>query len=60
MRESVEERWQENRVLAALPERDRSRFIPQLEILTLYARETVHETGEELNFVYFPLDASSF
>ena len=56
MRESVEERWQENRLLAALPERDRSRLIPQLEILTLFARETVHETGEELNFVYFPLD----
>lgn len=56
MRESVEERWQENRLLAALSERDRSRLIPQLEILTLFARETVYETGEELNFVYFPLD----
>ena len=56
VRESVEERWQENRLLAALPERDRSRLIAQLEILTLFARETVHENGEELNFVYFPLD----
>ena len=56
MRESVEERWQENRLLTALPERDRSRLIAQLEILTLFARETVHENGEELNFVYFPLD----
>lgn len=56
MRESVEERWQENRLLSTLPERERARLIPQLEILTLFARETVHETGEELNFVYFPLD----
>jgi CRP-like cAMP-binding protein len=56
VRESVEERWQENRLLAALPERDRARLIPQLEMLTLFAKETVHETGEELNFVYFPLD----
>lgn len=56
VRESVEERCQENRLLAVLPERDRSRLIPQLEILTLFAREPVHETGEELNFVYFPLD----
>jgi CRP-like cAMP-binding protein len=56
VRESVEERWQENRLLAALPERDRARLIPQLEILTLFAKETIHETGEELNFVYFPLD----
>src|SRR5215216_2414124 len=56
VREDVEKRWQENRLLAALPERDRSRLIAQLEILTLFAKETVHETGEELNFVYFPLD----
>jgi CRP-like cAMP-binding protein len=56
VRESVEERWHENRLLAALPERDRARLIPQLEILTLFAKKTVFETGEELNFVYFPLD----
>jgi CRP-like cAMP-binding protein len=56
VRESVEKRWQENRLLAALPERDRSRLIPQLEILTLFAKETVLENGEELRFVYFPLD----
>jgi CRP-like cAMP-binding protein len=54
--ESVEERWQENRLLAALPERERARLIPQLEILTLFAKETVYEPGEEMNYVYFPLD----
>src|SRR5205085_9337972 len=51
-----EKRWQENRLLAALPDRDRARLLPQLEILTLFARESVHETAEEMNFVYFPLD----
>src|SRR5829696_8261802 len=56
VRESDEMRWQENRLLAALPERDRSRLIPQLEILTLFAKEVVHESGEEINYVYFPLD----
>jgi CRP-like cAMP-binding protein len=56
VRESDENRWQENRLLASLPERDRSRLIPQLEILTLFAKETVHESGEEMNYVYFPLD----
>jgi CRP-like cAMP-binding protein len=56
VRESSETRWQENRLLAALPERDRSRLIPQLEILTLFARETVYESAEEMNYVYFPLD----
>ena len=56
MRDDNEMRWQENRLLVSLPERDRSRLIPQLEILTLFAKETVHETGQEMNYVYFPLD----
>ena len=56
MRESSEKRWQENRVLASLPERDRDRLIPQLEILTLFAKETVYESAEEMNYVFFPLD----
>ena len=56
MREDVEKRWQENRLLAALPARDQLRLIPQLEILTLFAKEAVQEAGEELTFVYFPLD----
>jgi CRP-like cAMP-binding protein len=56
VREGVEKRWQENRLLAALPERDRSRLMPELEILTLFAREAVHQAGEELHFVYFPVD----
>jgi len=56
VRESGETRWQENRLLAALPERERARLIPQLEILTLFAKETIYETGEEMNYVYFPLD----
>jgi CRP-like cAMP-binding protein len=54
--ETSEHRWQENRLLASLPERDRARLLPQLEILTLFAKETVHESAEEMNYVYFPLD----
>jgi len=56
VRESSETRWQENRLLAALPERERARLIPQLEILTLFAKEAIYEAGEEMNYVYFPLD----
>ena len=56
MRESIEQSWRENRLLSALAERDRARLIPQLDILTLFAKETVHESGEEMNYVYFPLD----
>lgn len=57
MRESGEKRWQENRVLASLADRDLDRLIPQLEILTLFAKETVYESAEEMNYVYFPLDS---
>ena len=56
VREDSENRWQENQLLAALPERERARIMPQLEILTLFAKETVYEPGEEMNYVYFPLD----
>ncbi|HEU4795159.1 MAG TPA: Crp/Fnr family transcriptional regulator [Pyrinomonadaceae bacterium] len=43
-------------MLASLPDRDRSRLLPQLEILTLHARESVYESAEEINYVYFPID----
>lgn len=56
MHEDSEKRWQENRLLASLPDRDRTRLLPQLEILTLFAKETLYESGEELNYSYFPLD----
>ena len=32
VRESIEQSWQENRLLESLAERDRSRLIPQLDI----------------------------
>lgn len=56
MLESNEKRWPENRFLASLPERDCTRLLPQLEILTLFANESVYEAGEEINYNYFPLD----
>ena len=56
MRESSEKRWQENRLLASLPDRDRSRLLPQLELLTLFAKESVYESAEEIHYVYFPID----
>ena len=56
MRESSEKRWQENRLLASLPDRDRSRLLPQLELLTLFAKEAVYESNEEINYIYFPID----
>ena len=56
MREDSEKRWQENRVLSSLPDRDRTRLLPQLEILTLFAKEKLYESGEDIHYIYFPLD----
>lgn len=56
MRESDENRWHENRLLASFPERSRYRINPQLELLTLFAKEPVYEAGDEINYVYFPID----
>lgn len=56
MRESSEKRWRENRLLASLPDRDRLRLLPQLEILTLFAKESLYESTDEINFIYFPID----
>lgn len=56
MREDSEKRWQENRLLASLPDRDRTRLLPQLEILTLFAKEKLYESGEQIHYIYFPLD----
>lgn len=56
MREDSEKRWQENRLLASLPDRDRTRLLPQLEILTLFAKEKLYESGEDIHYIYFPLD----
>lgn len=56
MREDSDKRWWENRLLASLPDRDRTRLLPQLEILTLFAKESLYASGEEINYVYFPLD----
>src|ERR1051325_6685533 len=54
--ESNEQRCRENRLLASLLDRDCARLLPQLEILTLFAKESVYEGNEEINFIYFPLD----
>jgi len=56
VRESSEKRWQENRLLSSLPQKDCERLLPQLEILTLFAKESVYESGEEINYIFFPLD----
>lgn len=44
----------ENFLLAALPEKDLQRIVPQLEIVPLKVKEVLHKPGERIDYVYFP------
>jgi len=44
----------ENSLLAALPEKDLQRVMPQLEIIPLKLKELLHKPGERIDYVYFP------
>jgi CRP-like cAMP-binding protein len=46
-----------NRLLAALPAAEMERILPHLELLTLRVGEALDESGEALNYVYFPTTA---
>lgn len=53
------EEWRSpvNRLLATLPVKDYERLLPHLENVALSYRESLHETGETVEYVYFPNDA---
>ena len=46
-----------NHLLAALPEADRARWLPQLEPVKLALGEVLYESGATLSHVYFPTSA---
>ena len=46
-----------NRLLAALPGPELERILPHLEILTLHVGEVLDDSGNALNYVYFPTTA---
>jgi CRP-like cAMP-binding protein len=43
-----------NELLAALPEADRNRIVPSLDVVQLRLKEFLHKTGEPVDSVYFP------
>jgi CRP-like cAMP-binding protein len=43
-----------NLLLAALPEADRDRLVPTLDVVPLRLKELLHKSGEPIEFVYFP------
>ena len=46
-----------NRLLAALPKKDRQRLLPDLEAVTLTFGDILFEPGDRLRHVYFPDDS---
>jgi CRP-like cAMP-binding protein len=46
----------QNHILAALPARDYQRLLPDLELVPLSLGTVVYESGDKLDYVYFPTD----
>jgi len=44
-----------NRLLAALPEAEYQNLVPHLEEVSLSLKKVLHEVGEPIEYVYFPL-----
>lgn len=47
----------QNRLLAALPALEMTRWLPQLELVDLTLGEVLYESGSKLSHVYFPTNA---
>ncbi len=47
----------QNHLLAVLPEEERDRIFPHLELVSLELGKVLYESGGELNYVYFPATA---
>ena len=46
----------QNRLLAALPEKDYQRLLPQLELIDIGLGRSLYESGGHLQHVYFPVE----
>ncbi|MDP3421462.1 MAG: Crp/Fnr family transcriptional regulator [Thiobacillus sp.] len=47
----------QNRLLAALPEEEYVRLLPNLERVPMPLGQVLYESGEQMRYVYFPVDA---
>jgi CRP-like cAMP-binding protein len=47
----------ENRLLAALPRDERERLLPSTDVVELATDQGLHEAGDSIDWVYFPIDA---
>ncbi|WGI24486.1 hypothetical protein QEN58_14250 [Halomonas alkaliantarctica] len=49
--------FQQNALLGLLPEEELNRLLPDLERVTLTLGQSLSESGQHMNHVYFPLDS---
>jgi CRP-like cAMP-binding protein len=47
----------ENRLLAALPEAERERLLPNMELASLTLGQVIYESGGQMSHVYFPTNS---
>lgn len=47
----------QNRILAALPEDEYARLLPNLELIPMPLGQALYESGEQMRYVYFPTDS---
>jgi hypothetical protein len=47
----------ENQLLAALPETELQRWLPELEFVEMHLGDVLYESGSSLGHVYFPITA---
>jgi len=47
----------QNHLLAALPDSARKRIIPRLKLVKLNLGDVIHESGQSIDFVYFPTNS---
>src|SRR6266550_6375217 len=44
----------QNRILAALPDKEYARLLPHLELVSLPLGQVLHKSGDRIKYVYFP------
>ena len=47
----------QNHLLAALPEEEYARLLPNLELIPMPLGQVLYESGEQMRYVYFPTDS---
>ena len=57
MSAATKEQAIQNRLLAGIQEQELERLLPNLELVTLKLGEVLYESGEKMDFVYFPTTA---